>query len=367
MFKVPYIDLPKQHKAIEQEVMAAIKRVISSGSFILRDDLKLFEKNIAEYLGCRYSVGVNSGTDALFLALYGQGFKPGNEVITVSHTFVATISVIKHCALNPVLIDVGKDFNMDVKQLEKVINRKTRAIIPVHLNGRVCDMDKIKEIARRHNLVIIEDAAQALGASYKGKKAGTFGIGCFSAHPMKNLSCAGDGGFITTNNEDLAQKLRLLRDHGQRRKGETVVFGFNSRLDNLQAAILNVKLRHLPTWIKRRRKVAKLYSENLVGLGDLEFSCAPEEKGDYYDIYNSYCVCTKKRDELCRYLRDKGIEVFTHLSKPNHLQKRLGLNNFSLPNTERISKTVLSLPIYPEIEDGQISYVIETIKKFYQN
>lgn len=366
MFKVPYIDLPKQYKAIEKDLISVVKSVFSSGSFILRNDVKLFEENMAKYLGCGYVVGLNSGTDALFLALYAQGFKTGDEVITVSHTFVGTIAVIKHCRLKPVLVDIDQDFNMDAKRLEKAVGEKTRAILPVHLNGRLCNMDKIKDIADRHNLILIEDACQALGATYKQKKSGSFGIGCFSLHPLKNLGGAGDGGFLATDDENLAQKVRLLRNHGQKTKEEIVTFGFNSRLDNLQAAILNIKLKYLPRWIERRRKVAQIYNDGLANLADLKLPPAPLENGDFYDVYNSYCVCTKERDKLVRYLNDSGIEVLVHWPKPCHLQKQLSLNNFHLPQTERISQTILSLPIYPEIKDTQIDYVIETIRRFYR-
>lgn len=364
-FKVPYIDLPKQYKKLKKDLMFSFNRVFSSGEFILRDEVKVFEEAVAEYLGCSYAVGVNSGTDALFLALYAQGFKENDEVITVSHTFVATIAVIKHCGLKPVLVDIGDDFNIDVNQIEAAITKKTRAIIPVHLNGRICDMDKIKEIAVRHNLVVIEDACQAFGAGYKGKSSGTFGIGCFSLHPMKNLGGAGDGGVITVNDESLAEKLRLLRNHGQKTKEKLTVFGFNSRLDNLQAAVLNVKFKYFPQWIKKRRRIAGIYNDALMNLPQIELPLPPEEKGVFYDVYSSYCVRVSKRDELLSYLRDSGVEVFAHLSRPNHLQPDLDLKGFKLLKTERISQEVLSLPIYPEIEDEQVDYVVETIKKFY--
>lgn len=366
MFNVPYINLSKQYETIKEELTPIIEDIFYSSSFILRDQVKLFELNMEKYLGCRYAIGLNSGTDSLFLALYAQGFKDGDEIITVSHTFVATIAAIVHCKLKPILIDIDDDFNMDINQIEKAINKKTRAIIPVHLNGRVCNMDKIMEIAHIHNLVVIEDACQALGATYKHKKAGTFGIGCFSLHPLKNLSCAGDGGLLVTDNEELARKTHLLRNHGQKTKEEIVMFGFNSRLDNIQAAILNIKFKYLPHWIEKRRRAAKLYNDALTDLGELKLPPAPEEDGDYYDVFSSYCIRTKKRDELVKYLRDTSIEVFVHWTLPVHLQKELHLDNFVLPNTERVSQTVISLPIYPEIEDSQINYVVETIKSFFK-
>ncbi len=366
MFKVPFINLPKQYENMKADIDAAMERVLGAGSFILRDDVRLFEQGMAEFLGCKHVIGVSSGTDALFLALYAQGFEPGSEVITVGHTFIATIAVIQHCGLKTVLADIDDDFNIDVKQIEGLITDKTRAIIPVHLNGRVCQMAAIEKIAQEHDLVIIEDACQSLGSMYKQKKAGTFGVGCFSTHPMKNLGCAGDGGFISTNDDALAEKLFLLRNHGQKTKEDIVAFGFSKRLDNIQAAMLNIKLKHLPQWLERRRQAAQMYHEGLNDVDALTLPHAPNEEGDFLDVYSSYCIRTEQRDELAAFLRAADIEVFAHLSIPNHQQKALGLDAFKLPKTEQTAKIVLSLPIYPEIEDGQIEYVIQTIKGFYK-
>ncbi len=363
-FKVPYIDLPKQYANMETDLSSAIKAVFSSGSFILRDDVKKFEKNMANYLGCRCIIGLNSGTDSLFLAIHAQRFEPASEIITVSHTFIATIAAIKHCGLEPVLVDIGEDYNMDVNRIEEAVTNRTCGIIPVHLNGRACEMSKIMEIAKRHDLVVIEDSCQALGASYKGKKTGTFGIGCFSLHPIKTVGAPGDGGFLATDDESFAEKIRLLRDHGQKTKDEIEAFGFNSRLDNLHAAVLNIKYKYLKKWIEKRRTIASKYHQGLFSISELRLPPPPSD-GEFYDVYSSYCICAERRDDLVEHLARKGIEVFVHWRKPVHLQKALGLGKFNLPRTEYVSKTVLSLPIYPEMEDSAVDVVIAAIKKFY--
>jgi len=365
-YKVPYIDLPAQYRSLESDILATLKQVLLSGSFILRDEVQKFEKNMALFLGAKHVVGVNSGTDALYLALRAAGIAPGDEVITVSHTFVATIATIVHCGSRPVLVDVGEDFNMDMQQVEGAITPHTRAIVPVHLNGRLCDMETVLTIAQRHNLLVVEDAAQALGTSFNGKKAGTFGlVGCFSLHPIKNLSAAGDAGFVATQNEELADKIRLLRNHGQRTKEDLACFGFNSRLDNLQAAILNVKLKYLPQWIERRREVARIYHRGLSSLPSLKLPPPPQLQGSF-DTYNSYVVRAQERDRLVNHLAECGIEVFVQWPKPLHLQEALGLGHFHLPRTESLAKEIVSLPINAEISNQQVEFVIESIHNFYQ-
>jgi len=264
------------------------------------------------------------------------------------------------------LVDVREDFNMDVEQLEQAISHRTRAILPVHLNGRLCDMEKLLAVAQTHNLLVIEDAAQALGASLEGKKAGTFGLaGCFSLHPMKNLGGAGDGGFVATQNSKLAEKLRLLRNHGQRTKEDLPCFGFNSRLDNLQAAILNVKLKSLPEWIERRRQVASLYHQGLSNLPFLQLPPPPQQHGRFFDIYSSYVIRAQERDRLVTHLGECGIETFIHWPKPLHHQEALGLGHFQLPKTEEFAKEVVSLPISAEISNEQVEFVIDSIRNFY--
>jgi len=366
-YKVPFVDYPAQYRSMESEIDAAIKDVLSKGDFILRDQLQQFESNMASFLGVNYAVGVSSGTDAIFLSLLAAGVGLGNEVITVAHTFVATVAAIVHCGAKPVLVDVGGDMNMDVGQVEQLISPRTKAIIPVHLNGRLCDMEKLMSIANEHNLVVIEDAAQALGATFDGKNAGSFGLsGCFSFYPAKMLGAAGDGGLVATSDKEISEKIRLLRNHNQQRTtGNILGYGYNSRLDNLQAAILNVKLKYLPKWIERRRELAGLYHQGLSDLPHLKLPPPPEPHGRFYDVYQNYVIRAQERDRLVTHLRESGIEVLISWPKPLHHQKLLGLEHFHLPKTEQISKEVLSLPLYPELSDEKVEFVIEAIHNFY--
>ena len=289
-YEVPFVNYPEHYRRIWNEVMDAITEVLSKGDLILRDQLRQFEENIASFVGVKHAVGVNSGTDALFLSLKAAGVGQGDEVITVAHTFVATVSAIVYCGAKPILVDIGEDMNMDVGQVEKAITPRSKAIIPVHLNGRMCDMGRLMEIANKHDLLIIEDAAQALGAKFEGKKAGSVGLtGCFSFYPAKMLGAAGDGGVAVTNNEEIAEKIRLLRDHGyQRSSGDILYYGYNSRLDNLQAAILDVKLKYLPEWIGRRRELASIYHQGLSDLQELKLPPPPRLNDRFFDVYQNY-------------------------------------------------------------------------------
>jgi len=367
-YKVPFVDYPAQYRSMKKEIDATIKDVFLRGDFMLRDQLRDFESNMASFLGVNYAVGVNSGTDALHLSLLAAGVGPNDEVITVAHTFVATLAVIVHCGAKPILVDVREDMNMNVYQVEQVITPRTKAIIPVHLNGRLCDMEKLMSIADKHSLVVIEDAAQALGAAFDGKKAGSFGLtGCFSFYPAKMLGAAGDGGLVVTDDKEIAEKIRLLRDHNQQRTtGDILGYGFNSRLDNLQAAILNVKLKYLPKWIERRRELASLYYQGLSDLHQLILPPPPEPQGRFYDVYQNYVIRSRERDRLVAHLRAAGIEILISWPKPVHKQRSLGLDHFHLPKTEQISNEVLSLPLYPELSNEKVDYVIETISDFYK-
>ncbi len=366
-YKVPFVDYPLHYRRMEGEIDAAIKEVLSGGDLILRKQLQRFESNTASFLGVDYAVGVNSGTDAMHLSLLAAGLGPGDEVITVAHTFVATVAVIIHCRATPILADVGEDFNMDVEQLEQAISPRTKAIVPVHLNGRLCDMEKLMAIACRHNLLVIEDAAQALGAEFDWQKAGTFGLtGCFSFYPAKILGGVGDGGIVVTNSSEIAEKVRLLRDHGQQRAtGDILYYGFNSRLDNLQAAILDVKLKHLPDWIERRRELAGLYERGLSELPQIK-TPPPPKQNRYFDVFTNYVVRVEKRDKLASCLKECGIEVLIFWPKPMHHHEALGLKHFHLPMTERLSREVLSLPLNTEISNEQTEFVIESIRNFYK-
>jgi dTDP-4-amino-4,6-dideoxygalactose transaminase len=368
MYKVPFINYPEHYRRIWDEVMEAITEALSKGDLILRDQLRQFEENIASFVGVKHAVGVNSGTDALFLSLKAAGVGQGDEVITVSHTFVATVSVIVQCGAKPILVDIGEDMNMDVDQVENAITPRTKAIIPVYLNGRMCDMGRLMEIANEHDLLVIEDAAQALGATFDGKKAGSFGLtGCFSFYPAKMLGAAGDGGIAVTNNEEIAEKIRLLRDHGyQRSTGDILYYGYNSRLDNVQAAILDVKLKHLPKWIERRRELVSLYHQGLSDLQELKLPSPPRSNDHFFDVYQNYVIRAKERDKLVAHLEESGIEILVSWPKPMHHHDALGLMHFQLPKTEQISNDVLSLPMYPELSDEQVEFVVEAVRNFYK-
>lgn len=368
-YKVPFVDLPTMYKRLENELIPVIRDVLfTRADFIMRGDLRQFEEDIASFVGVNHAIGVNSGTDALYLSLLAGQIGGDDEVITVAHTFVATVAAIIHCGAKPILVDVGEDFNMNVEQVEQVISSKTKAILPVHLNGRLCDMEKLTNIAHKHSLLVIEDAAQAMGAAFNGEKAGSFGLaGCFSLYPMKILGGIGDGGVVVTHSEELAEKIRLLRDHGQNRKtGDLVGYGFNSRLDNFNAAILNLRLSHLQQSIERRRELAALYHQGLSDLYDIELPPSPQTDERYFDVYQNYVIRVQERDRLVEHLNKCGIEVLISWRNPMHHHEALNLGHFHLPNTERISKEVVSLPLNTEMSDDQVGYVIESIRRFYQ-
>jgi dTDP-4-amino-4,6-dideoxygalactose transaminase len=369
VYKVPFVNYPEHYRRMWNEVIGAISEVLSKGDLLLRGQLKQFENDIASFVGAKYAVGLHSGTDAIFLSLKAAEIGPKNEVITVSHTFVATIACIVQCGATPILVDVGEDMNMDVKQVERKISRKTKAIIPVYLNGRLCDMKKLMEIADEHNLIVIEDAAQALGAKFEGRTAGSFGLtGCFSLYPAKMLGAAGDGGFVTTSDAEVDEKIRLLRDHGQDRKtGKILFYGFNSRLDNIQAAILNVKLKYLIDWIERRREIAKIYHKGLSDVAQVKLPPPPTTNRPYYDVYQNYVIRIKERDELVKFLENNGVETIVSWRTSNHLQSALNLTHFKLPKTEKLSNEVVSLPMYPELTEEQVHYVIDVIHDFYEH
>lgn len=363
-YKVPFVNYPVEYKTMQKEIDSAIKKTLSEGQFILREETQRFEESMVKFLGVNYCIGVNSGTDALLLSLLAAGVGKGHEVITVAHSYVASIASIVHTGATPILVDVGEDMNMDVLQVEQAISPKTKAIMPVHLNGRICDMTKLMEIASKHNLIVIEDAAQGLGATCDGKKGGSFGLASgFSFYPAKTLGAAGDAGLVATNDEEINQKVRLLRDHGRRTKDELACFGFNSRLDNLQAAILNVKLKYLRKWIQRRREIAELYNKGLSNIREVKLP--PKPGGRFYDVYQNYVLRVCDRDGLALHLREKGIEVIISNPIPVHHQKALGLSHFKLPNTEQFAKEVISIPNIPEISDEQVEYVIQRIRDFY--
>ena len=363
-YKVPFVDLPAMFKLMKGELSEVLEEVIfNRADFIMRSDLREFEHNFAEFMGMKHAIGVNSGTDALYLSLRAAGVSSGDEVITVAHTFVATLASIVHCGATPILIDVGQDFNMNVSQLESAITNQTKAIIPVHLNGRLCKMDKVMEIANQRNLIVIEDTCQSLGAKFDGQKGGTFGLtGCWSLYPMKIFGGAGDGGILVTNDDAVANQIRCLRDHGQDRKtGEIIGYGINSRLDNLQAAILDLKLQYFSGWIDRRREIAETYR---LGLKDLPIQLPHYNDERYYDVYQNYVIRSSQRDGLLDHLNTNGIEVLVSWPKPVYSNKSLALDHYKLPETEQICQEVISLPMNTELADEQIEYVIDTIQNF---
>jgi dTDP-4-amino-4,6-dideoxygalactose transaminase len=364
-YKVPFVNPRKHYHNLKEEIDAAITECLSNGDLIMRRQLREFEKHFAEFVGTKYAVGVNSGYHALALSLIAAGIGPGDEVITVAHTFVATISAIVHSGATPVLIDVGKDYNMDMDALERAITPRTRAVIPVHLNGRVCDMERLMAIAEKHNLIVIEDAAQAVGATYNGKRAGSFGLaGCFSHYPFKILGGFGDGGTVTTDDPEIARKVALLRYNGEDPEtGEYHYHGYTALLDNVQAAVLDVKLKYIPEWINWRRHIAALYREGLSDVGDLVL---PHFDGDqYFDVFQNYVIRTKKRDELRAYLEERGVETLVHWPKPVWEHKGLGLGEYHLPETESICREVISLPMSAETTEEEVEYVVSCIRDFF--
>ena len=365
-YKVRFVNYPRQYQQLKKEFNRVYEEIMSGGDFILRRHLEEFERRIADYVGTKHAIGVNTGTDALYLSCQALGFGPGDEVITVAHTFVATVGAIAQCRATPILADIREDFNMDVDKIEPLITSRTKGIIPVHLNGHACAMDRIMALAGKYKLKVIEDAAQALGAEFKGKKCASFGdTGIFSFYPAKMLGTAGDGGMICTNDDLLARKLKAFRDNGRVDSVEVIeCFGWCSRLDNLHAAILNMKLDYFQPWIKRRREIARLYDDGLSAVRGIMIP--PQAPNDYFDVYQNYVIRAKQRDELVGYLKDSGIEVLVSWPIPLHQQEALGLTHFKLPMTERVSKEVISLPMYPELTDEEANMVIETIKGFFK-
>jgi dTDP-4-amino-4,6-dideoxygalactose transaminase len=363
--KVPFLDLKRQYNAIKKEMDEAVFSVLSNTQFILGPEVKSLEEKIASYCGTKFAIGVASGTDALLLSLRACGVKSGDEVITTAFSFFASAGVISRLGANPVFVDIDPEtYNINPDQIEKKFTPKTKAIMPVHLFGQCANMDPIMEVARKHNLKVIEDAAQAIGAEYKGKKAGAIGdFGCFSFFPSKNLGGAGDGGMVTANDPEMAEMVRILRVHGSKPKYYHSTIGYNSRLDTLQAAILSVKLKYLDDWTNKRREHAEVYNSAFKGL-DL---ITPKEESFNYHIYNQYTIAVKNRDELRNYLKEKEIGHDTYYPVPLHLQecyRFLGYKKGDLPVSEKKAEKVVSIPIYPELTEQEQDYVISTIKEF---
>jgi dTDP-4-amino-4,6-dideoxygalactose transaminase len=364
-YQVPFVDPREHYRRLKSEIDFAITDTLAKGDLVLRQQLRDFERHLANFVGVKHAVGVNSCYHALHFSMLAAGIGPGDEVITVGHTFVATVSAIVHTGARPVLVDVREDYNMAPEQFEAAITPRTKAVIPVHLNGRVCDMDRIMSTAEKHGLAVIEDAAQALGATFHGKKAGSFGLaGCFSFYPFKSLGGLGDGGAVTTNDPEVARFVTLLRFNGEdRQTGEFRHHGYTALLDNVQAAVLDVKLRHLPTWIEHRRAIANHYREGLEGIEDLRL---PHFAGDqYFDSYQNYVIRTKHRNELRDHLRHNGVETLVHWAKPMWEHKGLALENPTLPETEHLCREIISLPMSAETTAEQVELIVSYVRQFF--
>lgn len=361
--KVPFLDLNAQYESIKDEIDEAIRQVIGSCSFAGGPFVEKFEKEFAQFCGCEYAVGVGSGTEALWLSLLALGIGPGDEVITVPNTFIATAEAISLCGATPVFVDIDEEtYNMDVFKLEYAITNDTKAIIPVHLFGQMADMDPIMEIAKKYEFFVIEDACQAHGAEYRGKKAGTIGdVGCFSFYPGKNLGAYGDAGALITNNPEVFEKTRKLRDHGQSKKYYHDVIGWNSRMDGLQGAVLSIKLKYLNGWNESRRNNAMLYNALL---SETVNAITPVEKEYARHVFHIYALRIKNRDALINKLSAKNIFAGIHYPIPVHRQAAyhdLPKTNGALPKAEKCANEFISLPMFPELSNEQIVYVAQTI------
>ncbi|MFC1999655.1 DegT/DnrJ/EryC1/StrS family aminotransferase [Chloroflexota bacterium] len=363
--RIEVVNLKAQYRSVQAEVNEAIAGVFDCGSFILGENVEAFEKEFADYCGVDFAVGVASGTDALQLALRACGVGQGDEVITVANTAFATAIAISWSGAWPVFVDVDNTYTIDVTKIEEKITARTKAIMPVHLYGRPVDMDLMVKIAGKHNLMIIEDACQAHGAEYQGKKVGSFGdVGCFSFYPTKNLGAYGDGGIAVTNNEEVARGLRLLRNYGQVARFNHTSKGYNSRLDEIQAAILRVKLKKLDNWNDRRRQHAALYDSLLK---ESQVVTPPVRKGVKH-VYHLYVIRTPDRDQMQEWLGGNGVGTDIHYPIPIHLQpafKEMGLREGSLPMTEQYAGEILSLPMYPELTEDEVYQVCESIARFW--
>jgi dTDP-4-amino-4,6-dideoxygalactose transaminase len=364
---LPYVDLARQHAALKGDLLAAIGQVLDHAQFVLGEEVAEFERRFAALCGVEHAIGVNSGTDALVLALSALEVGPGDEVVTVPNSFVATTAAIRLLGARPVFVDVRDDLNLDPTQLEAALTPQTKAILPVHLTGRPCEMDAILAVARRHGVAVVEDCAQAVGAEYRGRRVGSFGaLGCFSLHPLKNLNACGDGGVITTDDPTLAARLRNLRDLGRVGRDDCEAWAGNSRLDTIQAAILLVKLDHLDHWTARRREIAAHYR---LRLGDLSPLRLPEERPGERAVYHTFVVEARRRDELRAFLAARGVGSAVHYPLPIHLTtagRELGYPPGSFPVAERQAARILSLPIYPELTPAEIGRVCTGIRAFYE-
>ena len=364
---VPFFNYPALFKMQEKEIMDALHDVMSRGAYILQRDLERFEENIKELIGVKHVLGVADGTNALVLSLRAAGVGHGDEVIMSSHTYIATAASAHFVGATPVLVECGADHMIDPESIERAITDNTRVIMPTQLNGRTCDMDALQAIADEYGLIIIEDAAQALSSKFRGRCAGTFGLaGTFSFYPAKLLGCFGDGGAVVTNDDKIAEHVALLRDHGRNDDGEVVTWGTNSRLDNIQAAILNMKLKTFTNDMERRREIASMYDQALREIDDLVLPPAPDADGRYYDVYQNYELESGHRDELKSFLAERGVGTIIQWGgKAVHQFQGLGFDDVRLPVVEKMTSRFLMLPMHTALTDEDVGYVCDCIVDFY--
>lgn len=368
--KIPMLDLEEQYQDLKLEILDALDKVMSSSRFILGDNVKKLENDIARISNVEYGIGCGNGSDAIHISLQALGVGPGDEVITTPFTFFATGGAVVRAGATPIFVDIDPEtFNIDPKKIEEAITEKTKAIIPVHLYGQMANMQEIMEIAKKHHLVVIEDAAQAIGAKQRGVTVGELGTAAtYSFFPTKNLGAFGDGGMIVTNDEDVAEKARVIRVHGSKPKYYHSVLGYNSRLDEIQAAVLNIKFPHLERWSELRRKNAENYTSLIKAkLGDLVVT--PIEREGNYHVFHQYTIRVKKRNELQSFLKEQGIETMIYYPLPLHLQpifKNLGYRQGDLPIAEKAAAEAISLPMFPELKMNQQEYVVDKIAEFFK-
>ncbi len=362
--KIHYVSLVNQWESEKDDLMPIVEKVLSRGLYVNAPEIDQFEEKVAELCNTKYAVALNSGTDALTLALYLVGVKRGDEVITVPNSFIATTAVIVHLGAKPIFVDVGQDQNINVDLIEKAITKKTKAILPVHLTGRIADMNKILKIAKKYNIPVVEDAAQAIGSLYYNEPSGSFGkVGCFSTHPLKNLNSCGDGGFITTNDKSIYEKAEILRSHGLVSRDESTHFGFVSRMDSLQAAILKYRLMKLKDVIMKRRENAKFYFNNL----NDKYIKLPFEKKCEFNTYHTFVIEVDKRDVLQNYLKENNIITGIHYPIPIHLQpaaSKLGYKKGDFPIAERQSNRILTIPVHQYLTIRDLEEIVKKINCF---
>ncbi len=362
--KVPFVSIDRQYSSLRSEFKEAFDEIGSSGQYIMGEVLENFEKDIASYCDTDFAIGLANGSDALFLALKALDIGEGDEVITCPNSFIASAWVIEATKAKTVFVDCAQDFNIDYSLIESAITDQTKAILPVHLTGRPAPMNEINELAKKFNLSVLEDSAQAIGAKYYNKRVGSLGDAAgFSLHPLKNLGVMGDGGVLTTNNKEIYEKVLKLRNHGLKNRDECEIWGYNSRLDALQAKLASIKLSHLDDWNDRFRSIAAFYKDNLKDLVEV-----PTDKKYEESVYHNFVIRIDRRDDLMNFLEERNIETKIHYPIPIHLQecsKNLGYKKGDFPMTESFANQMISLPIYPELSDSEIEYVVDNIKNFF--